>query len=171
MISIEVTDTGVQAALKALAQRLTNMQPVMQSIGEDIVSRTKERFNTSTGPDGQRWAPNARATIEAFVNSKGGYGKKGINKKGRDLAIGKKPLIGETGDLRRQFHVAATSSSVTIGNSAIYAAIQQFGGQAGRGKKVTIPARPFLPVKSDGELYAADRALIMDALNAYLAGQ
>lgn len=28
----------------------------------------------------------------------------------------------------------------------VYAAIQQYGGQAGRGHKVTIPLRPFLPV-------------------------
>ena len=49
-----------------------------------------------------------------------------------------------------------------------YAAIHQFGGKAGRGRKVTIPARPFLPVKSDGSIYPAEQAEIIKALNEYL---
>ncbi len=67
MITIEVQDNGVQAALQALANRASNMNPILQTIGEEIMERTKERFGSSTGPDGQRWKPNARATIEAFM--------------------------------------------------------------------------------------------------------
>ena len=55
------------------------------------------------------------------------------------------------------------------GAASDYAAIQQFGGQAGRGHKVTIPARPFLPVRLDGTLYPQEQALVLDALNAFLA--
>lgn len=169
--TIEVKDSGVQAALDALAARVDNMQPYMQAIGEDIMARTKARFQTSTGPDGQRWKANARSTIEAYIRQQGGFGKKGINKKGQALGSSKKPLIGISKRLMGQFHVDADSRSVTVGNSMVYAAIQQFGGQAGLGHKVTIPARPFLPVFQDGSLYPAEQAKILETLNGYLAGR
>ena len=80
----------------------------------------------------------------------------------------KKPLIGESGDLRRQIVAMATANALTIQATPVYAAIHQFGGQAGRGKKVTIPARPFLPVKLDGSLYPQEQSEILAALNDYL---
>lgn len=57
------------------------------------------------------------------------------------------------GDLRRE-----------IMSTVPYAAIHQFGGEAGRGKKVATPACPFLPIKSDGTLYPQERADIMQTL-------
>ncbi len=171
VITIEVRDNGVREALNALAERTANMKPILQKIGEDIKERTKQRFSTSTGPDGQRWAPNARSTIEAFIAKRRGFGKRGINKKGQALAMSKKPLIGESRDLSREFHVHADQASVTIGNTMRYSAIQQFGGLAGKGRKVKIPARPFLPIRESGELYPQDRSLILEDINRYLAGK
>ena len=168
--TVTVDDTEVRAALAALARRAGNPRPFLLAIGEDIMERAKRRFETGTDPAGRRWQPNARATIEAFVAGRGGFGKRGINKKGQGLAMGKKPLIGETRSLSRQFHVAVSGNAVTVGNSMEYAAIHQFGGRAGRGRKVTIPARPFLPVTASGALDPAERARILDALNDFLAG-
>ena len=62
---VTIDDAEVKQALTALAARIDNMQPVMQEIGEDIMERTKRRFGTSTGPDGQRWQPNAASTVLA----------------------------------------------------------------------------------------------------------
>jgi phage gpG-like protein len=95
-------------------------------------------------------------------------GKKGINRKGQTLATAKRPLIGLSKSLMSQFHMHAVAHSVTVSNTMIYAAIQQFGGQAGRGKKVRIPARPFLPVRLDGSLYPQEQAKILELLNGYL---
>lgn len=171
VITIEVRDNGVHEALQALASRTANMKPILQKIGEDIKERTKLRFSTSTGPDGQRWAPNARSTIEAFIAKRHGFGKRGINKKGQALAMSKKPLIGESRDLSREFHVHADQASVTIGNTMRYSAIQQFGGLAGKGRKVKIPARPFLPIMDTGRLYDRELALIIEQLDAFLAAR
>lgn len=192
MFTVDVSDREVTDALASLVRRLEQTRPILQQIGEGVMERTKERYTTSTGPDGVRWSPNARSTIEAYIASRGGFGKRGITKKGMGLAMAKKPLIGHTGDLRRQYYVVATSAAVTVGNSMIYAAIQQFGGKTkahdifprlkkalafggGVYKKVhhpgsTIPARPALPVRADGTLYTADRDIILDQLNAWLAG-
>ncbi len=175
MITVDVQDHGVQDALQALSKRVSNMQPILKAIGEDIMERTKQRFGTSTGPDGLRWQGNSIATIQAMLASararKGGVLKNGnLSKKVQTGLAGKKLLV-DSGSLARQFHVSANANSVTVGNSMIYAAIHQFGGKAGKGKKVTIPARPFLPVKSDGSLYPQEQRLVLDALNAYLTGK
>ncbi len=169
--TIAVQDEQVRAALNALASRVQNMQPVLQGIGEDIVERAKHRFDTSTGPDGVPWKPNSAATLAMLAANLGkGYRKRGggLNSKGAARIAGKKPLIGESGDLRRQIMARAGALSVTVSASPVYAAIQQFGGKAGRGHKVTIPARPFLPVRQDGSLYPAEQAEILKALNEYL---
>ncbi|MBN0437970.1 phage virion morphogenesis protein, partial [Pseudomonas aeruginosa] len=50
-----------------------------------------------------------------------------------------------------------------------YAAIQQLGGQAGRGRKVTIPARPYLPVLRNGQLKPSARDAVLDVLLAVLS--
>jgi phage virion morphogenesis protein len=170
--TVTVQDTGVQAAIQALARRVNNMQPVLQSIGERIVERTKRRFDTSTGPDGVPWKTNSDATLDMLAARLGkSYRTKagGLNKKGAARVAGKKPLIGESGDLRRQIVALSDASSVTVTASPVYAAIQQFGGKAGRGHKVTIPARPFLPVRQDGSLYPEEQAAILHDLNQYLA--
>ena len=195
MFTIEVRDQEVRDALNALGARVTNPRPFLQAIGEDIMERTKRRFETGTDPAGRRWQPNAQATILAMldqrsgayayfshvgskktgvtrVGDKKGYYTKGgnINAREQRALLAKKVLV-ETGSLARQFHVAATRDSVSVGNSMAYAAIHQFGGKAGRGKKVTIPARPFLPVTPGGDLYPAEQRLILDQLNDWLAGR
>lgn len=195
--TIEVQDRDVQEALRALSARVNNMKPVLMTIGADIVERTKHRFDTSTGPDGQAWKPNTPATRKA----KGG----------------KPPLI-DGGDLRMHIFPSVTGNTLTVSTgpqTAQYAAIQQFGGSInrpahtvkvrhrtdakgellrtdlmnGRGlifakgshkrvlerlfevaaHKISIPARPFLPVRQDGTLYPQEQTEILRALNDYLS--
>lgn len=171
--TIEVQDQGVQATLQALSARVTNLRPVLQTLGEGMVERTRRRFETSTAPDGAKWQANSAATLAVLAGRLAGQKSKvkkdgSLNAAGERAYANKKPLIGDSQDLRRQFTLAATANTLTVGNTMAYAAIQQFGGQAGRGRKVTIPARPFLPVHPDGTLYPAEQAEIITALNAYL---
>lgn len=169
--TVHIHDTGVRSALQDIARRVDNMQPVLQGIGERIVERAKHRFDTSTGPDGARWKPNSAATLDMLAARLGkSFRRKdgGLNSSGTARVAGKKPLIGESGDLRRQIVALATRRTVTVAAGTPYAAIHQFGGKAGRGKKVTIPARPFLPIHQDGTLYPAEQAAILRELNDYL---
>lgn len=62
----------------------------------------------------------------------------------------------------------AAGGTLTITSTPKYAAIQQFGGKAGRGRKVTIPARPFLPIRPDGTLYPTEQSQILATLNEYI---
>jgi len=169
-ISITVQDQAAADGFARLAQRIDNMQPVLQSIGERAVERTKRRFETSTAPDGSPWKPNSAVTLGLISASLGkSYRKKNgeLNAKGERRMAGKKPLIGESRHLSTQIVAMADPASFTMASTPIYAAIQHFGGKAGRNKKVTIPARPFMPVQANGELYPAEQALILADLNAY----
>lgn len=51
--TITVQDQGVASALAQLAQRVANLTPYLQALGEDIVERSKARFDASTDPAGQ----------------------------------------------------------------------------------------------------------------------
>ncbi len=192
MLTTEVHDQAVRAALNGLAKSLTDLRPVLQDIGEDIVQRAKARFGSSTGPDGARWK----------------------DKKHKD---GRPTLVGETGNLRRQIVRSVSGNTLTVSANPVYAAIQQFGGQierapyskqvrhrtdakgellrskimGGRGlvfakdshkraltrwfevgaHTITLPARPFMPVRADGSLYPAEQAAVLAALNGWLASR
>lgn len=189
--TIEVKDDAVQALLHKLASRAGGLRPVLQALGEGIIERTKRRFETSTAPDGTKWKDNSATTLAMLADRLMGHrNKKGelsykfrskkdslfnsvgdFNKTGSAKFSNKKPLIGESQELRKQFHLLATGESLTVSNSMAYAAMQQFGGTLGPttwfpGKK--IPARPFLPVHADGTLYPAEQAEVLQALNHYL---
>ena len=176
--TIEVKDEDVKAALQALSNRVNNMAPVLDTIGTGIIERTQRRFDTSTGPDGVLWKKNSDATLSMLASrigrSKSNTKKDGsLNARGNKVLENKKPLIGESKQLGKQFHSLIVGNTLTVASPFAYAAIQQFGGTTGAGSWIpgkSIPARPFLPIRQDGTLYPDDKAEILKALNAYLAG-
>lgn len=169
MIQVTLDDEAAQTAFARLVQAGTQMQPLMQEIGEFLAETTKQRFQTSTGPDGHRWAPNTETTyVNLLGRYKGSFGKTGkISAAGSRRASGKKPLIGETGALSTTINYRAGSDFVEIGSPMVYAGVQQFGAKArsftgGKAPWGDIPARPFLG------LSASDRDGLLDITGDYL---
>ena len=168
---VTIRDAAAQAVLDQLAQRATNLRPALLEIGEDILAITKGAFATSTSPWGERWAPNTEATILAHLAKfSGSYSKRTgrITAAGSRRTINKKPLIGETRSLSTTIYSRVDGNTLTVGSPMLYAAIHQFGGPAGKGKKVEIPARPFLPADDTGGLAPVAQAAVMDVLERYL---
>jgi phage gpG-like protein len=54
------------------------------------------------------------------------------------------PLHVITGRLSTSVYQQAAHDSLTIGSKVSYAAIHEYGGMAGRNRKVRIPARPYV---------------------------
>jgi len=169
MIRVEIESADVQAAFTRLRQQLTSMRPLMQDLGEHLSETTKRRFDTSTAPDGSRWAPNAETTYIRYLGRfNSGFGKAGrLNATGVRRAVAKKPLIGETRSLSTTIHYLAGSDFVEIGSPMVYAAVQQFGAKArsftgGHSPWGDIPARPFLGLSGE------DRQFIGEAVSGYL---
>ncbi len=158
LLVIDYNDRVVQGYLGRVQARLGDVRPLLLEIGEELQDSTLRRFGTSTGPDGEAWAPNTEATIERYL---AGKGKKAT-------AAGKKPLIGASGNLSTTIDFQLDGdSAVLIGSPWPYAAPQQFGADKGSlGPNAPwgdIPARPFLGVSDD------DARTILDLVDDYLS--
>jgi phage gpG-like protein len=171
--TIVVTSGPVSALLSQLRDKVDDMAPFLIATGDDLVEGIKQRFVTATAPDGTPWQANSQVTMERYIMQRGGLSKKTgkILAKGQKLAMNKRPLQGQTGDLARQFSSRVLSgSSLFVGSSMIYAAMQQYGGTKSQFPKLwgDIPARPFFPIRADGTLYPQEEAKIVDRLRQYL---
>lgn len=155
-ITVRLDSAPVLARLAEIARRVDDLSPAMRGIGELMVESTKERFNSSTGPDGQRWKANALGTVLArLAKIKGAYSKRDgrLTKKGATAVTSKKPLV-DTGMLQDtiRYQLTPGGNGVEIGTNRFAgeweggAAVHQFGNRKG-----TIPARPFLGLSAGDE--------------------
>lgn len=161
---------GLEAAQQALARLRESgakLRPVMAVIAQDLESSTKLRFTDGRGPDGKPWLPLSAATRISRAKRAAG-GKVYVKNRTRTTAAftraflgGMQPLL-DTGRLRNSITSRASNDFAEVGTATVYARIHQFGGKAGRGRKVTIQARPFIGMSAD------DRALVVERLRAHL---
>lgn len=171
--TITVNNSAVAALFSQLRDKVDDMAPLLMATGDDMVEDIKQRFATATAPDGTPWQANSQVTMENYIRQRGGLSKKTgkILAKGQKLAMNKRPLQGQSGDLARQFSSTVMSgTTLLVRSSMIYAAMQQYGGTKAQFPKLWggIPARPFFPVKPDGTLYPQAEAKIVDLLRQYL---
>lgn len=176
-MSIEVTGIEeIQHKLSTLSSTVKNMSPIMKEIGNMVKNDITDSFRNSRSPFGEAWAPNKIVSIHLSHQSLGrkNFTKDGVQTKAfQKFANGKKPLILSSG-LMRSFTYDATNDSVTVGTNwgagSIKggAAIHQFGGMAGRGRKVKIPARPFMPIDKSGNLEPSLRTAILSYVDGKL---
>jgi len=140
MIAIDIDTRAIDQALSRLSQQVSNMQPIMTEIGEEIASRVDLTFTDATDPYGNPWEALSAITQARRTN--------GSNK----------PL-NDTGRLKASITSNASSHDVEIGTNVKYAKTHQNGasqGQYGKNKRNTpipwgdIPARPFLPTQARG---------------------
>jgi phage gpG-like protein len=148
MITIEVHDQEVLAAFNRLLAANADLGPAWRAIGELLEESTKRRFETSTGPDGRRWASNSQVTLMAMLaQRKGAFNRRNskLSAKGTGLVMAKKPLIGEVKALSTSITYRGAPDSVTIGSTTEYAAMQHFGGTKAKFPNLwgDIPARRF----------------------------
>lgn len=170
-ISCTINDGELKGLLAQLHQRLGNLRPVMEEIGQRYERRVLENFERESAPDGTKWPRLSSTTLMMQLSAKRGFGKRGgLTKRGRDY-LQNKSLLVLSGRMRSRIHYQAAAQSVRIGVAGIpYAAIHQFGGLAGRGRKVKIPARPYLAMNrgSGMELAPRDRSMVVEILRAHL---
>ena len=122
---------------------------LLGEVGNATKNATTRAFENQKSPFNESWKPLSPATLRR---------KKGSLK------------LVESGHLKRsiQSHSDLRQKSVSVGTNLEYAAIHQFGGRAGRGHKVNIPARAFLPVNAKGELAGQLKARIDKILEGFL---
>lgn len=128
-LQISLNLKAAETNLKKLEERLRDLSQPMKEIGEHLLTETVMRFERGVDPDGRPWRPNAPATTK--------------RKRGGKILINR-------GILRQSINYKADRHAVEIGvgNNPPYARIHQYGGKTGRGRRVNIPARPYLGVNA-----------------------
>lgn len=152
MFEVKIDDRQVQRGLAKLQQRAGDMSLAMRTIAMHMESSTQGAFRKQ----GPGWKSLAAATLRKRA-------KKG--QQGQILRV--------TGALEQSVKSGYGSNYAFVGagsgRSAKYAAIHQFGGKAGRGRKVKIPARPFLPMTADKNLVPSERDAVMRIIERHLS--
>ncbi len=132
------------AGWQEIDQRLTQFAQhervsLLKDIGVEMEAQTRERIDESKAPDGSAWTPWAEAT-EKYV---------------RRYARGSRMLRRSgSGGGRLYERIASTvrgGDAVIVGVDVPYGEIHQEGGNAGRGLRVRIPARPYLGTSKENE--------------------
>ena len=131
MAEITLSIEELQGKLERLSKALENKTPLLRRVANTLQNVTEESFDKQASPFGEKWKPNAPKTLQ--------------KKRGNKILI-------QSGLLSQSFTQKVTGSSAQVGTNKEYAAIHQFGGKAGRNKRVTIPARHFMPIKANGEI-------------------
>ena len=122
MIEIEVNNAQqVGAILDKLANAAQDRTPLMRSIAGTMESAVLQNFDVGGRP---KW----------------------LGLKYRQGT----PLV-DTENLMNSITSYYDNNIAIVGTNEPYAAIHQFGGKAGRGRKVDIPARPFLVLTPQDE--------------------
>lgn len=127
--NVAIKDTVTPAVAK-LAKQIANPDPALDEIGAMLVTSTQQRFEAERSPDGKAWQEHAPATVEM---------------RGPDATI----LRHKANLYDSVTHAVASKAGVRVGTNRKYSRIHQLGGKAGRGLKVTIPARPYLGISGD----------------------
>lgn len=136
-MSIRIEIEGHREAaelLEDLARRTGDMRPVLDAIGQILVSNTQQRFVEQRGPDGAPWRPLSPVTLA----------------RRRGVAAGAK-ILRDTGRLANSISYRADGGSVSLGSNVEYAGTHQYGAQKGEfgvrnGHQIpwgNVPARPF----------------------------
>ncbi len=129
--SLRIEDDEVYRTLDRVLALVNDPQQVMRGVAGIMADAAEDQFEAEGKP---AWQELATATI-ARRTKQGTWPGKILQVSGAGLAA--------------SVTTVTTKTSAAIGSNKVYAAIQQLGGKAGRGHKVTIPAREYLVFGED----------------------
>lgn len=132
-IEIKIDDKEIQKLLKKLISKTENLRPLMKNIAGIMLDSVESNFETEGRPE--KWQELSEVTIEQRTKKKYYPGK----------------ILQMRGELAASITSKYDDNSAVVGTNKDYAAIHQFGGKAGRNKKVEIPARPYLSLTTNDE--------------------
>lgn len=155
---LNIDDAALRAAFARLLARGGNLTPVMRAVAATVEQATQLRFRDGRSPEGPPWRPLAPTTRAARARRSSSRGKAAV----RAALDGPMQPLRDTGRLANSITSAYGARQAVVGTNVTYAQIHQFGGLAGRGRKVRIPARPYLG------LSPRDRAEILDILREHI---
>lgn len=148
-IAIRITGDDIEGALRQLIGQAKDTRPAMRAISETLLDSIEEALEREADPEtGAPWPALAQSTILAR------------------MAMGKWPgkmLQLSQGGLASSFTANAGPTYAAATSNKPYARIHHMGGQAGRGRRTKIPARPYAGLTPE------HRQEVLDILQRHLA--
>jgi phage virion morphogenesis protein len=138
IVKIEYDNAEFQAILDALSRAaMPDFRKIAEFAGGELDYISKKAFEKEKDPvTGIGWKPLKAPRRDGSTH----------------------PILNAGGQLKRSLTWEAfPDGSVIFGSNMVYARIHQQGGQAGRGRKSLIPARPYMGVPQD-----FDRRILTD---------
>jgi len=124
MIEIDIDIKNALKDIQDLKNKTSDMTPLMARLSDIMHEAVTDNFQAEGRP---KWKELSPLTI----------------KRRKKMGYENKPILQNSGTLSRLEPHFGRDSAI-VGTNVEYARIHQFGGPAGRGKKVNIPARPYL---------------------------
>lgn len=148
-IKVDVEDKAIKKLLTNVAANAKDLRSVFKDIGEYMLSEREGCFKKEQDPEGNDWQPLKIRTLYGSFRGKKYTKKKKLRKKFQNFLTRRK-ILTKDGHLRRTVYKASTNMVLVAPDkvSEKYAKIHQFGGKAGRKRKVKIPARPHLGINN-----------------------
>jgi len=146
IVKAEYDNTEFETILNALSKAaMPDLKAIADFAGGELDYISKKAFEKEKDPvDEKNWEPLKNPRPDGSTN----------------------PILNYGGQLKRSLiWEAFPDGSVIFGSNMVYARIHQQGGQAGRGNKTTIPARPYMGVPKD-----FDRRILNDPAVLKLLG-
>jgi len=146
IVKAEYDESEFQAILDALSKAaMPDLKAIAEFAGGELDYISKKAFEHEKNPvEEKKWEPLKKPRPDGSTN----------------------PILNYGGQLKRSLMFEAfPDGSVIFGSNMVYARIHQEGGQAGRGKKSFIPARPYMGVPKD-----FDRRILNDPAVLKLLG-
>lgn len=110
-VTITINDAVLQGVIDRMLERMSDLSPVMDSVGKYLARANYDRFETQRSPEGVPWEPLKPETVK----------RKGIDK-----------ILMETSQMRGTIAHQPGRDHVIVGTVVAYAAIHQFGGDITR---------------------------------------
>jgi len=152
LVEVNLDDRDTRAALDKLQKKLSNLQPLFEEIGGELLISLRDRFGRGVDSEGQPWAPLSPVTIA--------HKRKNKNK-----------ILVLDGLLRRLSY-QADANGLRLGTDRVYGAMQLFGARQGefgrtrRGAPIpwgNVPAREYIGLSE------TDQGDILDIIDEWLA--
>jgi phage gpG-like protein len=175
MFTVSVNAQEIEKSLQQLQDHAADIRVPMQRISVRMMTAVQQNFQQEGRPN--HWQPHSPATTLAYQlldarKHENKLAKRRKDKTPRPIGAGSPLLARFSGDgyrilarsaaLKKSIQSGSDSSSAWVSTDIPYAAIHNFGGKAGRGHKVTIPARPFMVIPTQ------DQAAILRVIGNHL---
>lgn len=152
-----------QRRMAAIGQFARRPRLAMQDMAAELEHQTEQNFSAQGRP---KWRPLAPATEFQRIGGSKGYTKKGELRARSQRILENLKILQDSGLLASSVHSGIGDDYAWIGASRPYARAHQMGAKTGRGLKVTLPARPYLPFTTDLRLQPeAEASLLAIALH------